>query len=56
MGLGVGLGAWQNDLGVVLPRSALISGPFAAFCNDLESFCAILQRFGAHSPENELIL
>ena len=27
-------------------RSALIWGRFAAFCNDLGSFCGVLQRFG----------
>ena len=32
--------------GVVLRRSATIYGRFAAFCNDLGSFCCVLQRFG----------
>ena len=29
---------------------------FAALCINVVSFCCVLQRFGAHSLENELIL
>ena len=42
-----------RSLGGALLRSAIIWGRSAAFCVSLGAFCSVLQRFGAHSLENE---